>query len=185
MKTLANRREIAERETEDQNRNEVIALEKMDAGINEKHGGERQNVPKAFLRKNREQVRPEHAGENARGHGQYQTGAEGPRHGFRSGASTGGNIQQRRDRQDGKGVAERSFDQQRYFDFTPQIYLLQTGRRIELLMQPRTAPIKSALSQEKCSAKRQTSATAAMERTIAEERQEKTRSEMFEDFAKL
>ncbi len=41
----------------------------------------------------------------------------------------------------------------------------RTGRTIELLMQPRTAPIKSALSQDKCSAKRQTSATAAMDRT--------------------
>ena len=44
MKALANRWEISERETEDQNRNEVIAFEEMNTGTNKKHGGKRQNV---------------------------------------------------------------------------------------------------------------------------------------------
>ncbi len=66
---------FGQRETKDQNRDKVVALEKMNAGINEKHGGEGQYVPKALFRQNWEQVRPEHAGENAAGHGQYETGA--------------------------------------------------------------------------------------------------------------
>ncbi len=41
----------------------------------------------------------------------------------------------------------------------------RTGSRIELLMQPRTAPISSALRQGKCSATWHVPATAAMERT--------------------
>src|SRR5579863_6961240 len=82
-------------------------------------------MPKTFLGKNWEEVGPKHAGENPRDHSQYETGGEGPCHGSRSSASTGGDIKQRRNRKDGKGIAERSFNQQRDLDFAPQVYLLQ------------------------------------------------------------
>src|ERR1700676_340051 len=53
MKATANRWKIRERETEDQNRNKVVAFEKMRAGIDEQHRSKRQHVPEAFFRENR------------------------------------------------------------------------------------------------------------------------------------
>ena len=128
MQTLLHGGKIREREAEDQNGDEIVALDNVDAGINQQHGGESEHVPEALLGEQREKVRPQHAGENSGGDADDEAGDEAPGDGFGSGAAAGGDIEKSGDRQDGERVAEGGFDEEGDFHFAAQMDLLQDGQ---------------------------------------------------------
>src|SRR5579859_2747082 len=128
MEALSCRRIIGEHEAEDQYGDEFIAVQGMNARIDQQNRGKGQHMPEALLGENRQEIGPQNAYENARGNSKNEARKETPSDDSWRGAAAGSDAKERGDGQNGEGVAKGGFDKERDLNFAAEIHLLKNGQ---------------------------------------------------------